>query len=147
FEHLRFAYQSVLRFGKEPALLPKILNAMTYIGGYSLSLQAGSAAADYGISRASRIPLPDIAKQHLRFWLRCLKAQFLMDAGLVRCSQGLLLELQADMEVSKALREDHRLRFEVYNCLAQLYGCLNHADLALRCFDIADLHANELSDS
>jgi hypothetical protein len=147
FEHLRFAYQSVLSLGKEPELLPGILNAMTYIGGYSLSLQAGSAAADYGISCAGQIPLPAIARRHLRFWLRCLKAQFLMDAGLVRCSQGLLLELQAELEVNKAVREDHRLRFEVYNCLAQLYGCLNHADLSLRCFDIADLHANELSDT
>jgi hypothetical protein len=146
YEHLRFAYETVLRLGKEPELLPKILNAMTYIGGYSLSLQAGSAAADYGISRASRIPLPADARLHLRFWLRSLKAQFLMDAGLVRWSQGLLLELQVELEATRILREDHRVRYEIYNCLAQLYGCLNHAELALRCFDIADFHANQLED-
>ena len=146
FEHLRFAYESVLSVGKEPELLPKILKAMTYIGGYSLSLQAGSAAADYGISRAFQIPLPRTAQVHLRFWLRCLKAQFLMDAGLVRYSQGLLLELQAELETLNNVRNDHRLRYEIYNCLAQLYGFLNHAELSLRCFDVADFHANHLAD-
>lgn len=146
YEHLRFAYQSVLSLKNEPDLLPAILKAMTYVGGYWLSLQAGSAAADYGIARASGIPIVESEKQRLRFWLRCLKAQFLLDAGLVRCSQGLLLQLQADLEASKVLQEDHRLRFEVYNCLGQLYGYLNHAELSLRCFDIADLQAEQLSD-
>src|SRR6185436_13036601 len=101
----RFAYQSILSLNQEPELLPAILKAMTYLGGYWLSLQAGSAAADYGIARVPQIPVSDSEKQRLEFWLRCLKAQFLMDAGLVRCSHGLLLQLQADLEVSKALKE------------------------------------------
>jgi hypothetical protein len=56
------------------------------------------------------------------------------------------LQLQADLEVSKSLQDDSRLGFEVYNCLGQLYGYLNHAELSLRCFDIADLHAEQVSD-
>lgn len=146
YEFLRFAYESVHALGREPDLLPSVLKAMTYIGGYSLSLGHGSAAADYGIERARKIPLPGKEKQRLQFWLRCLKAHFLLDAGLVRRSQGELLELQADLEADRDLSEDAQLGFEVYNCLGMLYGYLNHSDLALRCFDIADVYAERLSD-
>lgn len=146
YEFLRFAYESVNALGREPELLPSLLKAITYIGGYSLSLGHGSAAADYGIDRARRIPLPEKERRRLRFWLSCLKAHFLLDAGLVRRSQGSLLELQADLEADPALSEDAQLGFEVYNCLGMLYGYLNHARLALRCFDIADIYADRLGD-
>jgi hypothetical protein len=146
YEHLRFAYESVRTVGQEPDLLPAILKARTYIGGYSLSLEHGSAAADFGITCVRGLALPSPEKRRLGFWLRSLKAHFLLDAGLVRRSQGLLLELQAELGADQALREDDQLGFEVYNCLGMLYGYLNHAALALRCFDIADGHAKRLSD-
>jgi hypothetical protein len=147
YEHLRFAYESVQKVGQEPELLPSILKSMTYIGGFSLSLEHGCGAAEYGIGRVGGIALPDAQKRRLRFWLRCLNAHFLLDAGFVRLAQGLFLELQADFEADEALRTDAQLGFEVYNCLGQLYGYLNHAILALRCFDIADLYADRLGDA
>lgn len=146
YEFLRFAYESVHALGREPELLPPLLKAMTYIGGYSLSLGHGSAAADFGIERTRKMPLPDVDRRRLRFWLSCLKAHFLLDAGLVRRSQGSLLELQAELEADPALSRDAQLGFEVYNCLGMLYGYLNHAALGLRCFDIADTYAEQLAD-
>lgn len=146
-EHLRFAYESVRLLRREPELLPAILKALTYIGGYSLSLTHGTAAADFGIVRLTALRMKAVEKKRLRCWLRCLKAHFLLDAGFVRRSQGLLLELQAELEEDRAVGEDATLGFEVYNCLGMLYGYLNHAELALRCFGIADVHAERLADS
>jgi hypothetical protein len=145
-EHLRFAYESVRSLRREPELLPAILKALTYIGGYSLSLANGTAAADFGIDRLRGMRMKEPEKKRLHCWLRCLKAHFLLDAGFVRHSQGLLLELQAELEADCELGDDATLGFEVYNCLGMLYGYLNHAALALRCFAIADLHAEQLGD-
>ena len=146
FEHLRFAYESVQKVGQEPDLLPSILKSMAYIGGYSLSLYHGISAADYGISSSRHLRAPALEKRRLVFWLRCLKAHFILDAGFVRRSQGLLLELQADLEGDGGVRADPHLGFEVYNCLAMLYGYLNHAALAVRCYEIADGYVEELAD-
>lgn len=147
FEHLRFAYESLRLLGREPKLLPAILKTLTYIGGYSLSLAHGTSAADFGLGRLSGLRIEPGEKARLRCWLDCLKAHFLMDAGFVRHSQGLLLELQAELEADRALGEDATLGFEVYNCLGMLYGYLNHSKLALRCFGIGDAYAERLGDS